>query len=141
RNAGQALRSAFLEAVGQGAVRQLHDDDEVVVDVLETVQEEDEGVAHRLDADERFPFLIGARAVRLAAAEDGVIVRRGAALHELDGFEKPAGRLGFPDFAEAAAAEALDEPIAWDRFSMRFDAKRHAWFLYGKTPRAGSARE
>ena len=84
RDAGVALRAALLEAVSQRAIRQLHDDDEVIIDVFITIEQEDERMAHRLDADQRFPFLIGTGTVRLGADR---FFGRCFALHELDCFE------------------------------------------------------
>ena len=117
RDAGQALRAALLEAVPEVAVGQLHDDDELAVDDVEAFEREDERMADGLDALEGLEFLLGALAVLAGGVE--------VAVDELDGLEQAAGGLGFPDFAEAAAAQPLDQPVAGDRFGLGFDANGH----------------
>ena len=53
-----------------------------------------------------------------APARPGAVAveRVEVAVDELDGLEQAAGGLALPDFAEAAAAERLDEAVAGNRF-------------------------
>src|SRR5262249_45209868 len=78
---------------------------------------EDVGVADGLDAAEGLQLLLGALAVVAGGGE--------VAEDELDGLEEAAGGLALPDLAEAAAAEALDEPVFGDRLGVAFDPARH----------------
>src|SRR5687768_7432998 len=80
---------------------------------------------NRLDAAERFELLLGPGAI-IAPLE--------IAEHELDGFEETAGGLGFPDLAEAAAAQPLDELVAGDRLGARLNPDRHETILGGGQP-------
>src|SRR4029450_2221079 len=73
---------------------------------------------NRFDAAEGFEFLLGARAVR-------TVERLQVAVDELDCFKQTARRLGFPNLAEAAAPQPLDELVAGDRLRMRFNPERH----------------
>src|SRR5207248_3741131 len=103
-DAGQALGAALAEAVPQGAVGQLGDDHQLTVYDLEQLDGKDEGVADVDDALEGFEFLGGARTLVVRGVE--------VAVDEFDRLEQAARRFRLPDFAEAAAAQALDEPIA-----------------------------
>src|SRR5262249_19148068 len=96
---------------------QLHDDEELAVDDVVALQGEDVGVAYGLDAAERLQLLLGALPLVAGLLE--------VAVDELDGLEQPARGLGLPDFTEAAAAQALDEPVAGDGLSVTFDPHRH----------------
>src|SRR5262249_36750120 len=51
------------------------------------------------------------------------------AVDELDRLEEPAGGLGLPDFAEAAAAEPFDQPITRNRLGVALDSDRHEHVL------------
>ncbi len=117
RDADQAGRQAFLIAVVQALVRHFHDDDQLALDDLDAVHGEDEGMADFLDAVEGVQLLFGPGAVdveRIEVAED-----------ELDRLEQAARRLAFPDFAEAAAAERLDQAIARDRLRIGLAHNTH----------------
>ena len=70
-------------------------------------------MADGLDAAQGFEFLLGATAV-------GAVGGLQVAVDELDGLEQAAGGLGLPDFAEAAAAQALDQPVAGDGLGSSF---------------------
>src|SRR5436309_47756 len=72
----------------------------------------------RLDAAERLEFLASPGAF-------GIVLRSKVAEHKFDGFEQAAGGLGFPNFAEAAAAQALDKPVACNRFGVGLNPHRH----------------
>ena len=96
----------------QAAVGQLHDDDQLAVDALDAVDAEQEGMAEGLDVLQSAQLLLGAGGA-------AVVEVVGVAADELDGLEKAAGGLAFPDLAEAAAAQRLDEPVAGDRFGVR----------------------
>src|SRR5438270_2896811 len=74
----------------------------------------------RLDALEGLELLIGAGvlvAERVGLAE--------LAVDDLDGLEQPAGGLAFPDLAETADAQPLDEAVAGDGLGVGFDADSH----------------
>ena len=60
RDARQPLRAAFLEAVPQIALGQLHDNDELAVDDVKAFERKDIGMTDFLDAAEGFEFLFGA---------------------------------------------------------------------------------
>src|SRR6185437_11964218 len=117
RNAGQTARATFLEAIPQIFVGQLHDNHELAVDDVVAFQREDVRVADGFDAAEGFQFLFGAMTVIAGSAE--------IAENELDRFEQTAGRFALPDIAEAAAADALNEPVSGNRFGLIFDPDRH----------------
>jgi hypothetical protein len=114
RDAGEALGAALREAVEEGAVGQLADDDQPAVDDLEAVQRQDVRVADRFDAVEGLQLLFQARRVE-----------GGAALDDLDGLEHAAGGRGLPDLAEPARADARDEPISGDRFYLAVERELH----------------
>ena len=107
RNARQTLAAALLEAIPDGAVGQLHDDDQLAVDDVEAFQRQDIRVMDRLDAVEAFEFLLG-RPLSPAA--------RQVAVDELDGLEQAARGFGAPDLAEAADAEGSRRRVAGDGF-------------------------
>src|SRR6516164_3254633 len=71
-----------------------------------------------LNAAEGLELLFGADAI-------GALGGRQVAVDELDGLGQAAGRLGLPDFAKAAAAEAFQEPIAGDGLGVFFNPHRH----------------
>ncbi len=95
---------ALGEEVGEVAVGQFHDEDEFAVEDFNAVDGQQKGVAHGLDELDGPEFEAG------GVLGPGLDV--GVALDELDGLEDAAGRLALPDFAEAAAAERFDEPVA-----------------------------
>ena len=108
---------AFLESVVQAPVGQLHDDDQFAVDDLDAVHRQDERMADLLDALEGLQFLLGAGAVHVEGIE--------VAVDELDGLEQAARGLALPDFAEAAAAQRLDQAVAGNRLRIGFPQKTH----------------
>src|SRR5262249_14451608 len=57
------------------------------------------------------------------------------AVDDFDGLEQPARRLTFPDFAEAAAADAVDQLVARNRLRTWLDPKRHNAFRDAATGR------
>ena len=74
-------------------------------------------MADRLDAAQALEFLLGPAAIlggRLQIAVD-----------ELDGLEQAAGGLGFPDFAEAAAAKPFDQLVAGNGLGSWFNSHAH----------------
>ena len=75
-------------------------------------------MADRLDLEECIEFLVELVGIARIGA-----IRAG---DELDGFEQAAGRFGFPDFAEPAGPQPLEQPVARDRLGVRFDSQRHA---------------
>src|SRR5262249_4775981 len=107
RDAGVPLGSAFREAVKQSAVGKLADDDQSSLDDLKAVQREDVRMADRFDAVEGLQLLV-----------QPCRIQGGAPLNDLDGLEQATGGLGFPDLAEPARTNALDEPIPGDRFRL-----------------------
>src|SRR5262249_15198264 len=121
RDADLALGAALLEAVPEVLVGQLHDDHELAVDDVEAFQGQDVGVADRLDAAEGLQLLFGPLALFAEVLE--------VAVDELDGLEQAAGGFGLPDLAKAAAAQALEEPVAGDGLSQSFDPQRHGRIL------------
>ena len=108
-------------------IGQLHDDDELAVDDVEAFEREDIGMANGLDTAEGFEFLLGALAAVVGAGK--------VAEDELDGLVQAARRFRFPNFAEAAAAESFDEPVARNRFGMAFDPHRHKVVSKGVRPK------
>ena len=86
--------AALVEFLLQARRGQLGDDDQVAVDQLDALQREQEGVADLLDAVQRGQF----------PRRPLVVV---AAVDDLDGLGESAGRVGLPDFAIAAGADAL----------------------------------
>jgi len=111
------LRPAFLVAIPEILVGQFHDDHELTVDDIKAFQRKNIGMADGEDAAEGFEFLLGTMVGVAGAAE--------VAENEFDGFMDAAGRLGLPDFAEAAAAQPLDEAVAGDRFGHVLDPNSH----------------
>src|SRR6266542_2268897 len=73
-------------------------------------------------AAESLEFLGRSSAVR-------IISRLQIAKHEFDGFEQTARCFGLPNFAKATPAQTLDEPVARNRFGVRFDPHRHGGVL------------
>src|SRR5947209_6253409 len=47
------------------------------------------------------------------------------AVNDLNRFVQPAGRFSLPYFAETAATDPFDQPIARNRLAVGFDLKRH----------------
>ena len=47
--------------------------------------------------------------------------------YELDGLEQSAGRLALPHFAEAAASQRFDQPIAGNRLRARLTSPLRGW--------------
>jgi hypothetical protein len=118
RDSGQTLLPAFAKTVPDRAIGQLHHYDELIVNDIEAFQRQDERMMDGLDAIKGLELLVGS----------GVIVAGlGAkvAVHELDGFEEPARSLGFPDFAEAAPADPLNEAVALDRLRTALNPHGH----------------
>ena len=62
-------------------------------------------------------FLLGADAFDVQGIE--------VAVDELDGLEQAAGCLALPDFAEAAAAQRLDQAVAGNRFGIDLSKNAH----------------
>ena len=58
---GSPCGLAFLEAVPEIAVGQLHDDEQLAFDDIVPFQREDVRMANRLDAVERLELLLGGR--------------------------------------------------------------------------------
>src|SRR5207249_1563756 len=102
-------------------IRQLHDDDQLAIDILDTIQGEDKRMADFFDTIECLPFLLGVDSVHVERFE--------IAVDELDGLEETAGGLALPDLAEAAAAERFQEPVAGDRLCIRFAHNSHRYTL------------
>ena len=120
-DADQAGREALLEGVVEILIGQLHDDNELAFDDLDAVHGQDEGVADFLDAVEGLQLLLGARPIGVQRVE--------VAVDELDGLEQAAGRLAFPGFAKAAAAEGLDEAIPGNRLRIGLAYETHVLSL------------
>src|SRR6266404_3382689 len=117
RNTHQARVLALDEGVVQAAVRQLHDDDQLAVDILNSVQAKYEGMTDFLDPLKGLQFLLGM---------DGIDVERfEIAVNELDCLEKPARRLALPDLAEAAAPQRFQQPIAGNGFCIKLAQATH----------------
>src|SRR5262249_52995645 len=102
-NPRQTGLAAFLKALQQTAIRQLGNDQELVVDDLDALEGEEEGMADRLDALEGLELLFGARFVEVA-------------VNDLERLGQSAGRRCLPDLAEPARAQALDKLVASDNF-------------------------
>src|SRR5207302_1712655 len=117
RHADQAGVLALDVQVVQAAVGQLHDDDQLAGGDLDAVERADEGVADLLDALQGVEFLFSAGAVHVERVE--------VAVDELDGLEQAARRLALPDFAEAAAAQGLDQAIPGYRLGVRLPNTTH----------------
>ncbi len=101
RHAEHLRLAALGVAIFQAAVGQLGDDHELAVDHLDPLQRQQERVADLFDALERFQFARGPHLVQLA-------------VDELDGLDQPAGRVGLPDLAIAAGADAFLELVSGD---------------------------
>src|SRR5262249_33615731 len=76
-----------------------------------------ERMPHFLHAAQRLEFLIGAYALVVECFE--------AAVDELYGLQQAAGAFALPDFAEPAAAERLDEAIAWNGLRIGLPQEAH----------------
>jgi hypothetical protein len=100
-NAGQAASPAFVESAVQAALGQFGDDDQLAVEVLETLQRQQERVPDSLDPLQGTQFLLGARAGQVA--ED-----------DLDGLDEPTRSGRLPYLAVAAETDALQEMVAGD---------------------------
>src|SRR5262249_27733936 len=74
-------------------------------------------MADRLNPFEGLEFLFGSS---LAVGVGSLQI----AVDDFDGLEQSAGGLGFPDFAEATAADAVYELIAGNRLRTWFDPQR-----------------
>src|SRR5262249_14830673 len=103
----------------QRAVGQLHDDQELSVDDVETLQRQDKRMVDGLDAAEGFQFLLGAAAIAIARCLQ-------VAVDELDGLEQTPRRLSFPDLAETSPTQTFDQSLSGYRFVLRSNLQRHA---------------
>ena len=111
RNSGKALLATGDKALFQTGFGQLGDDHQLTVDDLNAFERQQERVTHVLDAVQRLKFAFGAIFVEVA-------------VNELDGLDESARRIGRPDFAVTAGAQAGDQPVASDRF-VRLRQRRH----------------
>src|SRR5262249_26314635 len=123
-----SVAAAFLVAIPEITIGQLHDDDELTVDDVVALKREDVWMSNGFDSAEGLEFLLGARSV----------VARGLqiAVDKLDGFHQAAGGFGLPDFAEAAAADPFYELVAGDRLDLTFNPDRHRWAPARQRPSA-----
>src|SRR5262249_62395902 len=110
RDSRLAVRDTLVVPVPQAAVGQLHDDDELTVDDLESLERQDERVTDRLAPVQRLVLLLRG----LPFVPDALHVAK----DELDGLVHPSGRFGFPDLAEPAAAQPLEQAVAWNWFNV-----------------------
>src|SRR5438128_1894753 len=75
-------------------------------------------------------FTDALQCVQLLFGADAFHVERvEIAVDEFDGFEDAAGGLALPHFTEAAAANGLDQAIAWDGFGVRLPQPAHGSIL------------
>src|ERR1700677_1306837 len=102
-NARQPQSAALLKTIPDGAIGQLHDDDQLTIDDVVAFQRQDIRVMDRLDAAESLEFLFGPVAVVVGCLQ--------VAENEFDGLEQAAGSLGSPDLAEAAAAKPVNQLV------------------------------
>ena len=106
----------------QAAVGQFHDDDQFAVDDSSMrSSEQTKGWRTSLMRCEGVLFLLGANAVHVEGIE--------VAVDELDGLVQAAGSFALPDFAEAAAAQRLDQAIAGNRLRVRLPQPTHCVVL------------
>ena len=100
----------------QAPIGQLQQDDQLAADKLHPLHGKQERVANGFDSLDRLQLVFGGGI--------DAVKRAHAAIHELDGFQKPSGRLAFPDLAEAAGTDGLDQSIARDGLHVPSLAKR-----------------
>ena len=112
RNTGQPGAAALREVVHEAGIRQFHDDDELIVNNLETFEGKDEGMPNLFDAAQRLELLLGAGIVHVA-------------IDDLDRLGQAARGRRFPDFAVAARSQPLDQLVSRDRFGTRLAEQRH----------------
>ena len=109
RDAGQAGFAVFAEALPKVAIGEFHDDDEPAFDDVVAVEGQQVRVPDGLDPFEGFQLLLG-------EAVGVVVLVAEIAVDHFGRFENPAGGFAAPDLAEAAAAQAVHELVAGDRF-------------------------
>ncbi len=97
-------RAAFQKSRADVSVGQAHHHDQFIPDDLDALQAEQKRVANRFDLLERFVFL----------AE--LTIRPSAPLDEFDRLQQSARRFALPNFAEAAAAERMQQDVSRQRF-------------------------
>src|SRR5579872_1833064 len=119
-NAGKTLTAALAESVPQVSIGQLHDDDELAIDCIETFKGENIGVADLPNSFERFQFLFGRPAILIHSIE--------VAKDKLGSLQKSARRFNLPNFSKSASTQALDQPVpsqwAW-KFFLADQTYRH----------------
>src|SRR5207244_28068 len=113
-NAGQAVVLAFLIAVEEAAIGQIHDDEKLTVHDVVAFEGKDIRMTNALDAFESFEFLPDANLLFLAAAAVE------AAVDDFDRLHDAAGSAGPPDFTKAALAKAVQKLVAGDRLCRAF---------------------
>ena len=100
----------MAQLVEQTFVRQFHDDDQDAVDDFDPVHRQQKRMSDGADIFEGLQLQLGVGAFGIEVV--------GFVADELDGLVNAAGRLALPDFAEAALAERLEEPVAGQRFRL-----------------------
>src|SRR5262249_12000704 len=98
-------------------VGQLHDDEQLAVQDVDSLHGKNKRVPHLLDAIEGLVFLVGARTF--------IVKRLEAAIDELDRLEQSAWGFALPDFPEAPAAQWLDQAVTGNRFRIRLPRRAH----------------
>ena len=83
---------------------------ECAIDDIVAFEGKDVGMADAFDAAKRLQFLLGALALFGSSFQ--------ITKDEFDRLQHAAGGHGFPNFTEAAAAEAVEQAIAGDRLSV-----------------------
>ena len=121
RDANESGGLVFDKQIMQALIREFGDDEQLAADILNLLDGKHKGMAHPFDPLQRATLLLGAGGVRIHGVE--------IAVDELDGFEETARRLAFPDFAEAACAQRLNEAVAGKRLRIRFPHQAHVTTL------------
>src|SRR5579871_467271 len=108
---------ALQEGIMETFVGQLHDDHQLAPHDFDAVEGKDERMAYLLDALERVQFLLRTGSLDIERVQ--------VAVDEFDSFEEAARRFAFPDFAEAATTQGLNEPVARNRFCIWLSDTAH----------------
>lgn len=115
RDAGQTLGAARPKPAPHVAVGQRADNEEPSINHIIPLDRQQKRMADRQNAPERLQFLL-----RGAITTGGQV-----AVDDLDGDEPTVRPLRRPDFAEAAAAEPVEKPVAGDWLSAGLNVEGH----------------